>query len=122
MNSIRDWNWGLISAVLAGFGILIVVYQVVESSEGELRAEMQRLDAERKADMQRMEAELKAEMRRLDAERKAEMRRFEAELAALSAKLDQFIERVDARLDQVEREQARLDAVNDLLVQQLQQR
>ena len=111
MDSIRDWNWVLISAVLAGFGILIVVYQVVESSEGELRA-----------DMQRMETELKAEMRLIEAERKTDMQRFEAELAALSVKLDQFIERVDARLDEVEREQARLDAVNELLVQQIQQR
>ena len=122
MDSIRDWNWGLIGAWLAGVGILIVVYQLIESSEAEVRAEMHRLELELKAEMQRMESDLMAEMRRLDAERKVDMQRFEADLAALSAKLDRFIERVDTRLDEVEREQARLDAVNDLLVQQIQQR
>ena len=126
MNSIRDWNWNLIGVSLAAVGVLIVVYQLIESSEAEVRAEMHRLELELKSEMQRMESDLLAEMRRLDAERKAEMQRMEAErkaeLAALSAKMDQFIERVDARLDEVEREQARLDAVNDLLVQQLQQR
>ena len=147
--AIRGWNWGTVGVLLAGVVILITIYQVVESSEGELRAEMQRLDAERKADMQRMEAELKAEMRRLDAERKSDMQRIEAarqadnserkaemqrieaarqtdkselraEIAALSAKLDRFIERVDSRLDEVELEQARLSAVNDMLAQQSQ--
>ena len=115
--------------VLAVAAILIAMYVVVENSEAEIRAEMQRveadlkaemrsfkvemrsLDAERKAESQRLEAERKAENQRLDAERKAEM-------AALIAQFDRFIERVDSRLDEVEQEQARLNAVNDLLAEQ----
>ena len=101
---------GVIAALAIGVvAVLVGVYQMVESSESEMRAEMQRIEAERKAD----EAELRAEMQRIEASLRAEM-------AALSAKLDLFIERVDSRLDEIEREQARLGAVNELLAQQIQ--
>ena len=103
---------GVTAALAIGVvAVLVGVYQLIESSEAELRAEMQRIEAERKSS----EAELRAEMQRIEASLRAEM-------AALSAKLDKFIERVDSRLDEIEREQARLSAVNELLAQQIQQR
>ena len=133
MKPIGEWNWTFVGVVLGVAVFLIGVYQMVESSEAQLRAEMQRLNAEMyrieanlKAEMQRIEVERKAEMQRIEAERKAdeaerkaEMADLRAELAALSSKLDSFIERVDARLNEVEKEQARLNAVNDLLAQQI---
>ena len=93
MEEVKHWNWGMIGVVLAGIVILIAIYQVVESSEAELRAEMHRIEAQRQADE-----------------------------AALTAKLDQFIERVDSRLDEVERNQSRLDGVNDLLSRHILER
>ena len=145
MKPIGEWNWGFVGVILALVVILIAVYQMIESSEAQLRTEMQlvearlsaemrRIEAERKADeaewkaeMQRIEAarqadkaELKAEMRRIEAARQADKAELKAEITALSAKLDSFIERVDSRLDEVEKEQARLSAVNDLLAQQPQ--
>ena len=105
---------GVIAALAIGVvAVLVGVYQMVESSESEMRAEMQRIEAERKADEAELRAELRAEMQRIEASLRAEM-------AALSAKLDLFIERVDSRLDEIEREQARLSAVNELLAQQIQ--
>ena len=108
--------------VLAVAAILIAMYVVVESSEAEIRAEMQRMESDLKAEMQRMETERKSESQRLEAERKSESQRLEAErkseMAALIAQFDRFIERVDSRLDKVEQEQARLNAVNDLLAEQ----
>ena len=101
---IRNWNWGMIGVIFGGVVILLAFYQIVESSEAELRSEMQRIEAQRQAD----EAELRAE--------------FKAEMAALSDKLDRFIERVDSRLDEVERNQARLEAVNELLARQIAER
>ena len=97
-------DWGKIAVVLAGVALLIGMYQVVESSEAELRSEM-------KSELEDLEAEIKAEMQRIEAERKAET-------AEILDRLDRFIERVDSRLDEVEQEQARLDAVNELLAQQ----
>ena len=101
---VRNWNWGIIGVIFGGVVILLAFYQIVESSEAELRAEMHRVEADLKAELQRIEA------------------RQQVELAELSAKLDQFIERVDSRLDEVERNQARLDAVTELLAQQIAQR
>ena len=124
MNSIREWNWGLIGSLLAGVVILIAVYQVVEASEGELRSEFRtevRASEERiMAELRRIEAARHAELQRIEAARQADKAELKSEIAALSAKLDRFIESVDSRLDDVEREQARLDAVNDLLAQQIQ--
>ena len=97
---VRQWNWGVVGVILAGVVILIAFYQIVESSEAELRAEMHRIEARQQADY----AELKAD------------------LAALSSTMDRFIERVDSRLNEVERNQSRLDAVNELLAQQVIER
>ena len=125
----------ILGAAIGVVAILVGVYQMVESSESEVRIEMQRVEVELRAEtqrseamlraeMQRSEAALRAEMQRIEAERKAEMQRIEAdlraEIAALSAKMDRFIERVDSRLSEVEREQAWLNAVNELLAQQIQ--
>ena len=108
---VSKWNWGMIGVIFGGVVILLAFYQIVESSEAELRAEMQRIEARQQAET----AELRAEF-------KAEMAEFRAELAALNAKLDRFIDRVDSRLDEVERNQARLDAVTELLAQQIAER
>ena len=101
---VRQWNWGVVGVILAGVVILLAFYQIVESSEAELRSEMHRIEARQQANYAELKAELKAEM------------------AALSSKMDLFIERVDSRLDAVERNQSRLDAVNELLAQQVIER
>ena len=116
---VSKWNWGMIGVIFGGVVILIAFYQIVESSEAELRAEMQRIEARQQAEMAELRAEFKAELQRIEAQRQADYAEFKAELAALNAKLDQFIERVDSRLDEVERNQARLDAVTELLAQQI---
>ena len=112
---VSKWNWGMIGVIFGGVVILLAFYQIVESSEAELRSEMQRMEAELKAELQRIEAQRQADNAALRAE-------FKAELAALSDKMDRFIERVDSRLDEVERNQARLEAVNELLAQQIAER
>ena len=101
---VSKWNWGMIGVIFGGVVILLAFYQIVESSEAELRSEMQRIEARQQAEM----AELRAEVK--------------ADIAALSDKMDRFIERVDSRLDEVERNQARLDAVTELLAQQTAER
>ena len=73
---IRNWNWGMIGVIFGGVVILLAFYQIVESSEAELRSEMQRIEARQQAEM----AELRAEVK--------------ADIAALSDKMDRFIERV----------------------------
>ena len=127
MKPISEWNWGFVGVILALVVILIAVYQMIESSEAQLRTEMQLVEARLQAEMRRIEAERKAdeaewkaEMQRIEAARQADKAELRTEIAALSAKLDSFIERVDSRLDEVEKEQARLSAVNDLLAQQPQ--
>ena len=114
----------ILGAAIGVVAVLVGVYQMVESSESEVRIEMQRVEVELRTEMQRNEAMLRAEMQRSEAALRAEMQRIEAdlraEIAALSAKMDRFIERVDSRLSEVEREQARLNAVNELLAQQIQ--
>ena len=112
---VSKWNWGMIGVIFGGVVILLAFYQIVESSEAELRAEMQRIEAQRQADEAALRAEFKAEMAELRVE-------FKADIAALSDKMDQFIERVDSRLDEVERNQPRLDAVTELLAQQVAER
>ena len=108
---VSKWNWGIIGVIFGGVVILLAFYQIVESSEAELRSEMYRV-----------EAELKAELQRIEARQQADYAELKAELAALNAKFDQFIDRVDSRLDEVERNQARLEAVNELLAQQIAER
>ena len=122
-----DWNLMTFGGVMLGLFIGIAaafftLYTNSESSEAELRSEIRNLESDLRAEMQRLEVELKAEMQRIEAERKADRMADEAarkaDMAELLAQFDRFIERVDSRLDDVEQEQARLDAVNELLARQ----
>ena len=44
MKPISEWNWTTIGVILGVAVILVSMYQVVESSEAQLRAEMQDIE------------------------------------------------------------------------------
>ena len=93
---------GLILAIMiAVMTMLYVQYQILSDAEDRLETKIDRVSAELKAEM----AELRAEMK--------------AEMTGLRADMVRLAESMDSRLDEVEREQVRLAAVNDLLAQRV---
>ena len=96
---------GVILTIMLGVvALLYVQYQILSGVEDELETKIDRVNAELKADM----AELKTEM--------VDLR---SQFDDLRVQLAGIAESIDSRLDEVEIEQARLGAVNDLLAEKL---
>ena len=89
---------GLILAIMiAVMTMLYVQYQILSDAEDRLETKIDRVSAELKAEM-------------------ADLRR---EMIGLRSDMVRLAESMDSRLDEVEREQVRLGAVNDLLAQRV---
>ena len=105
---------GGLSLLLAVVAVMVVQYQVVTTSEQNLEAKLERSEQNLEAKLERSEQNLEAKLDRTESELKAE-------LAELQAQMTRLIESVDSRLDEVEKNQARLEAVNELLAQRFLQ-